>query len=555
MAPPAGLVLALVSVAVLEGGTGNTQPRRSSPRLVVVFSLDQMRSDYIESYSHQWTGGLKRLVTDGARLMAAAYPYLNTVTCPGHATISTGTFPRTHGMILNSWWDRERSRILDCMSDSDAVALPYNKPGLATPGFSPRDLLVPTFADELRAQLGKAPRILSVAVKARSAIALAGRKGDVVLWVDRGGLTTSTAYTASRVAFVEEFVKRHALDAELRQDWTRILPPELYAHSDDGAGERPPREWTATFPHAIGTLSDAERRIPLWTSSPLVDEYLGRLVGAAITALQLGRRDTTDLLAMSFSSLDSVGHAFGPRSHEVQDALARIDRILGRLLETLDEAVGRDNYVVALSADHGVSPIPEQMAQQGLSAGRVLSGDIRAVIDRTLAKRFGSGQYVISVNYTDVYFAPGVYDRVQADPSIWTDLAAAVRAIPGIERAFRREDLIATTSTDDPTLQAARLSYSPGRSGDMVVVPRSYWIMSTAAATHGTHYAYDKRVPVVFYGRGVRAGQYWQPATPADIAPTLAALAGVTMAAAEGRVLSEAFSGVDMPSKERKPAP
>ena len=542
------VLLLLAAITVIRVNTDGVQSGHQRPRLVVIFSLDQMRNDYIESYSHQWTGGLKRLVTDGARFMVGAYPYLNTVTCPGHATISTGTFPRTHGMILNSWWDRDRSRSLDCMSDADTIALPYNRPELTSTGYGPRDLLVPTFADELRTQLTKAPRIVSVAVKARSAIALAGRRGDVVLWLDRGGLTTSTAYTPSRVPFVEDFVKRHPLDSELRQDWNRILPAESYIDSDDGLAERPPGGWTAVFPHPVGALPERERHRSLWASSPLVDEYLGRLVEEAITTLELGRRDTTDFLAMSFSSLDSVGHAFGPRSHEVQDALARIDRTLGRLLARLDESVGRDKYIVALSSDHGVAPIPEQMTQQGVSAGRVSSTEIRDVINRALADGFGPGQYVSNVAYTDVYFAPGVYEKVQANPVAWSDLHAALTTLPGIERVLRSEDLKANVSTDDPTLRAARLSYFPGRSGDIVLVPRSYWIMSTAAATHGTHHGYDTRVPIVFYGIGVRAGRYWDQVTPADIAPTLAALSSVTMAGAEGRVLSSAFADSHRPA-------
>ena len=534
------IVLAIAAPAS-PGAQRGTSSGRPQPRLVVLLTVDQMRSDYVEWYSHQWTGGLHRLVTGGARFVEAAYPYLNTVTCPGHATISTGVFPRTHGIVHNSWWDRARSTSVACMSDSETTALPHNVPEEQSAGFSPGDLRAPTFADELRSQAVMPPRIVSVAVKARAVIALAGQRGDAVLWMDRGGLTTSTAYVTSRVPFVEAFVARHALASELGQDWTRLLPAEAYVDRDDGVGEHPPDAWSSVFPHAIASLPDAGRRASLWTASPLVDEYLGRFVEAAVVSLELGRRDTTDFLAMSFSSLDSVGHAFGPRSHEVQDALARIDRTLGRLLATLDERVGSGNYVVALSADHGVSPLPEQMIALGIDAGRLSARAVTETINRTLALRLGPGEHVSSVAYTDVYFAPGVYAKIQADPAAWRDLDEALRATPGIERILRREDLAATTATDDPVLRAARLSYFSDRSGDIVLVPRPYWILSGAGTTHGTLHGYDTRVPVVFYGAGVRAGRYWDAATPADVAPTLAALAGVTMARAEGRVLSAAF--------------
>lgn len=521
-----------------------TSARRAdpAPRLVVVLTIDQMRHDYVERYGHQWSGGLKRLVDDGARFMSASYPYLNTVTCPGHTTISTGTFPRTHGVILNGWWDRDRSRMRDCYTDGDATALAYHDPSATSGGFGPQDMLAPALADELRAQASTPPRVISVAVKARSAIALAGGRPDTVLWLDRGGLTTSTAFAAARQPQVEEFVRRHPLSRAIEQDWTPVLPASQYVGVDDDDAERPPTGWSRAFPHVIANHGDPALRLALWATSPLVDEYLGRFVEHTVRVEKLGTRHTTDLLAMSFSSLDLVGHAFGPESHEVQDTLVRIDRVLGALLATLDREVGRDRYVVALTADHGVSPIPEQARRTGLSAGRVDAGDVSTVIERVLSSRFGAGQYVSRVTYTDVYLAPGVEARLRADRAAWQELRLALGALPGIERAFNTDDLTNPSATDDPALKAARLSYFAGRSGDLVVIPRPYWILSTAAATHGSLYAYDARVPVILFGAGIQPGRYWQAATPADIAPTLATLAGVTMARAEGRVLSEALS-------------
>lgn len=511
------------------------------PKLVVVLTIDQMRSDYVDRYSHQWTGGLKRLVTDGARFMKAAYPYLNTVTCPGHATISTGTFPRTHGQILNAWWRREQDKTVDCLTDDTVTALPYNLPDAVSRGFGPGDLQSPAFADELRAQSAHVPTVLSVAVKPRSAIALAGARADMVLWIDGGGLTTSTAYTPTRTPFVSEFVKRHPLDVELARDWTPILRPEQYLYADADQAERPLDGWTTTFPHAIASNPNDARRAALWAASPLVDEYLGRVVEEAIGAYRLGRRGGTDVLAMSFSTLDSVGHAFGPNSHEVQDALARIDAVIGGLLRVLDRDVGVGNYVIALSADHGVSPIPEQASRDGLQAGRVDAARVVATLEAALARRWGAGSYVRGMSYTDLYLAPGMATRLNADPHAWADVEAALRSVPGIDKAFGPSELASRVATHDPALHAARLSYFPGRSGDIVLVPRPYWILSSAAATHGTLYAYDARVPVILYGAGIRSGRYWNDATPADIAPTLAALTGVTMARAEGRVLAEAL--------------
>jgi predicted AlkP superfamily pyrophosphatase or phosphodiesterase len=532
------LVLAAGSNAAWQGAPAAS---RTAPRIVVLLSLDQMRSDYIERYRHQWTGGLRRLVDGGARFRIAAYPYLNTVTCPGHATIGTGTFPRTHGLILNAWWDRDAAASVDCLTDPGATSLPYNIPDAKTTGFGPANLMAPTLADELRASTINRARVVSVAVKPRSAIGLSGRRGDLVLWVDQGGLTTSTAYASTRDAFVQAYTARETLEAEYGRDWTRLLPADQYLNADDDDAERPPNGWTRTFPHQVAG-APVNRQYSLWSSSPLVDEYLGRFLEAAIAQQQLGKRGVTDFLAMSFSSLDTIGHAFGPDSHEVQDALARIDRVIGRLLDALDRQVGPDGYVIGLSADHGVAPIPEQAMRAGFDAGRVAASDVSKAVDDALAGVLGPGKYVGRVTYTDVYLLPGAYERMRDTPGAWDAVRRALPMVPGIERAYHAADLASPAATDDPVLRAARLSYYPPRSGDIVIVPRPYFILSSGATTHGTLYGYDSQVPVVLYGAGIRAGEYWSEATPADLAPTLAALAGVTMSRAEGRVLSEALA-------------
>lgn len=515
----------------------------AAPRLVVVLSLDQMRDDYIEQYGERWTGGLKRLVTQGARFRAAAYPYLNTVTCPGHATISTGTFPATHGLILNGWWDRAAGAEVPCMSDSGVTSVAFNLPQIWTQGYSPRHLRTHTFADELRGQSSRPPRIVSLAVKARSAITLAGQQGDIVTWIDRGGLTTSTAYSNAQASVIQDFVRTSPIDRELAADWVRVAAEDQYIHADDADGERPATGWTRTFPHAIASHADPSRKAALWQASPLVDEYLTRLAETAIDKLTLGQQPGTDYLAISFSTLDSAGHAFGPRSHEVQDVLFRIDRMIGRLLDVLDRVVGKDQYVVALSADHGVSPIPEQATALGLDAGRVDLVAMAKEIEARLSVRFGPGTYVSRIAYTDLYFAPGVYERVKADHAAWEELRSVLEKVPGIDRVLSSDEIRDAETAIDPVMRAARLSYFPGRSGDVILVPRPFWIMSTAGATHGTHYGYDQRVPIVFYGSRIRPGTYWDAVTPADIAPTLAAVCGITLARTDGRVLGAALVG------------
>jgi predicted AlkP superfamily pyrophosphatase or phosphodiesterase len=538
-------VLGTLSLALglwVATGTSGVLASTEPPRLVVIISIDQMRNDYIERYGQRWTAGLHRLVTSGARFVQAAYPYLNTVTCAGHATIATGAFPSTHGMVLNGWWDREAGRDVSCTEDDSATLTGYQGTPAKSTGHSARRLLAHTFADELRGSARRAPRIVSLSMKPRSAIMLAGRRADVVLWFDpASGMTTSSAYGDKPSPFVESFVTANSLEKELAWTWSRLLPESDYLGLDDAEGEQPPGGWTRVFPHVVGapgTKADDLRARSLWGATPQADAYLAKLAAAAVEQLPLGQSAGTDVLAISFSVLDSIGHAFGPNSHEVQDVLFRLDQTLGHLLETLDRRVGAGRYVVAVTGDHGVSPIPEQARALGLDAGRVDLKALAAKVDELLTARLGAGPHLARLNYTDLYFAPGVFDKLKARPEVLREVTETIARMPGIARVLRSDRL---DDTLDPLSRAARLSYHPKRSGDLLIVPRPYWLMSSAAATHGTSYDYDQRVPVVLYGAGIKRGAYWQAASPADIAPTLAALCGFTMAHTDGRILKEAL--------------
>ena len=186
----------------------------------------------------------------------------------------------------------------------------------------------------------------------------------------------------------------------------------------------------------------------------------------------------------------------------------------------------------------------------GLDAGRVDLKGLTSKIEELLSAKWGAGKYISRVAYTDLYFAPGVYDRLKQDQALARQLLSTVERVPGIARVLLRDQLSDPPGTDDPVIRAARLNYMPSRSGDVILVPKPYWLMSTAAATHGTHHGYDKHVPVLFYGAGIRPGRYWEDASPADIAPTLAALCGVTLARTDGHVLSAALESAPRPERQ-----
>jgi predicted AlkP superfamily pyrophosphatase or phosphodiesterase len=275
------------------------------------------------------------------------------------------------------------------------------------------------------------------------------------------------------------------------------------------------------------------------------------MAAALAESFRLGKRGTTDVLAVSFSSPDLVGHQFGPDSQEVRDMLAHLDRTIGQLLGRLDALVGRNQYVVALTADHGVTEIPEQLKQRGQSAGRMTMGALSVVVQKAAETALGPGQYLARVVSNDVYFRPGVYDRLRQRPDALKTIIEAIAAQPGVAQVLRSDELAEAARSDDPQIRATTLSYVPGRSGDLMLVLKPGWMFSARGTTHGTLNPDDQRVPVLFMGPGIRPGAYTDAATPADVAPTLAAIVGITLPRAEGRALAAAMGGLGAESAAR----
>lgn len=538
------MVMATAGMMAQRGQTAAVTRRTlvQPPRLVVILVVDQMRADYINLYSHQWTKGLRRLLDTSAIFPMARYPYSYTVTCPGHATISTGSYPATHGMIGNEWYDRDSRRTVVCTDDQALTSVPFGgRPGVERHG--PTRLSTLTFTDELRLQATRPPTIVSMSLKPRSAITLAGQPGasTYAIWFEesRGTWATSTAYAAAPWPVVDSFMTANPFIAEYGQVWTRTLPEPAYLFADAAPGEMAP----AAFPHPITSKAgtpDSEF-FTRWRRSPMSDRFLGRLGQHMARELKLGQRAGTDVLAISFSGVDVVGHEYGPHSHEVQDMLVRLDETVGSLLNTLDQAVGRDRYVVGMTSDHGVALIPEQDQGVVAGSGRLSSTAIRDAINAAIESVLGPGNHVVNRTGPNVYLAPGVLSRLLSTAGARQSVTQAILAFEGLSQVYWAPELSSSASTDDKFLRAARLSYVAGRSGDLMVLPDLHWMAQATGTTHGTPYDYDQRVPLLFAGAGVKPGVYLVPASPADLAPTLAHLVGITLARADGRVRAEAL--------------
>ena len=458
--------------------TANPPPESTAaprPKLVVLLVVDQMRGDYIDKFRYQWTGGLKRLVDEGAWYRAAAYPYAATETCVGHSTISTGSFPMTHGMIANQWWDRASQKTVTCTADPTVKNFGYAGVTPTTGGDSAVRMLMPSFAEELKFQTGGATRVVTFSLKARAAITMAGHKGDAATWVDNNGLVTSSAY--GTMPFIETYAKEHPIKEDYGKTWKLALPENEYLYDEKATGAAPPAGWDLTFPHALrGKGNSAEpddEFYDQWATSPYADDYLTHLAETAVDSLGLGKSGATDFLGVSYSSIDYVGHHFGPRSREIQDILITLDRNLAELFAHLDRKVGRGNYVVALSADHGATPVPEDFAKTGVDTGflaRLRTERQNRKSTRTVqfpeAANVDPQKYpVAKITSGDLYFASGLYERIRDTAGAMQAVTDAAMSVPGVGGVYWSDDIqnSAALPRPHPRRRQNQLSRRPQR--------------------------------------------------------------------------------------------
>jgi len=504
----------LLAAACTTGG----QVPDDHVRLVALVVVDQLRTDLIERYDDLYSGGIRRLLDEGHVFTEATHAHAATETAPGHATLATGVHPARHGIMGNSWYEERDGEWVSVYSVEDTLAAILDDP--EAPGRSYRNLLTDGLADWLRAADPEA-RVVAISRKDRSAVTMGGRGGSDVYWVSAAlpGLTTSTAYRDTLPGWIQALNAGPVGQLAARREWLNESPPRAWARSrpDTAAYEGNGRE--TAFPHAGNSASWA------LNSAPYGDEAVALAAVAALRELELGRREGTDFLAVSFSQTDAVGHDYGPTSREQLDNLLRLDRLLGELFTALDELVGEDRWVVGFSADHGVLTEPEYAAELG-EPGRRVPREDRAAL--TEARR-------------EALSAVGA-DATPAERA--RRLAAAVTAVPGIAAAYTMADLLAEGESADTFLPLYRRSFRGDRrnlfSRDPAVALRRAEGEYTGArgTSHGSPYHYDRWVPFILLGAGVPAGTGQAAVRTVDMAPTLATLAGIPVPdGLDGRVV------------------
>lgn len=530
---------------------------RGAPPLVVVITVDQFRADYLARFrEHFAPGGLRRLLEQGVQFVDCRYRHAVTKTAAGHAVVLTGVHANLHGIINNAWIDRDTLRKVNCVDDSGVQILgraedrgAARRPGTtAAIGASPRRLLASTVGDELKLTRGGRSKVIGLSSKDRSAILLAGKLADAAYWMDKGRMVTSTHYLKELPEWVRSFNDAGRVDAYFGRMWDRLLPVAAYEKlqgPDDAPGEFGDFGLGQTFPRRVdgGSPRLGAAYYDAFELTPFKSEVLLEFARTVVEQEKLGQRGVTDLLCLSFSVNDSIGHAFGPESHEVMDITLRTDRMLAEFFAFLDRHLGAGRFLVVLTADHGVAPVPEQVTARhpGLSAGRIDHARLLRTCEAALDRAFGpltEGRRWLVADENALLFQRGVCaERNVAPEKAEQVVREALRSLEFVEAAWTRTELLAGPAAGEYG-GANVLSYHRERSGDVVYQLKPYWVDRKTGTNHGTPYAYDVHVPLLWYGPGVPSGVRTDAVGVDDIAPTLARLLGLPAPPmARGRVL------------------
>lgn len=515
--------------------TGKFAAESEKPKLVLVMVVDQMRADHLTRFAGVYRHGFARLAREGAQFSQAYHHHAYTVTAVGHSTIATGSFPARHGIVGNDWYDFQQAKSVYCAEDSEAKLLGYPdaKP---SSGRSPRNLLTSTSADWIKASSPQS-KVFGVARKDRAAILSTGKKADGAFWFngDDGNFITSDYYGKKAPEWLEAFNSKRAVDRYLGKEWRKDRKEETYflAREDTFASEA--NGVDTFFPHALeGQSGQPDKRYyARLQTSPYIEKLVLELVQDLIEAENIGSDSHTDFLFVGFSGADDVGHSYGPLSQESMDYFMHLDQYLGDFLSYLDEKVGRDNYLTILSSDHGVLPMPEELARRGFDSKRIPRDDIRRDIQNAqqeVMQELGlAGQLILRVQGYSLFVNYDLAEKSSLSPAqVDQKLAATLEKIPYIAGVFTKEQIAVAGENASLLLQRAKNSYQPDRSGDLHFRLQEHYLVDNAYGTsHGSTYDYDAHVPILFIGKGIANKIIDTPVHTVDIAPTIADWLGI----------------------------
>jgi predicted AlkP superfamily pyrophosphatase or phosphodiesterase len=517
------LLTALFILSINFSALGQQSIQR--PKLIVGIVVDQMRWDYLYRYYDRYAanGGFKRMLNQGFTCENTQIPYTPTYTGCGHSSIYTGSVPAINGITGNFWWDREQMRSVYCTEDKtvNTVGSP------STLGKqSPRNMLTTTICDELRIATNYKSKVVGISIKDRGGILPAGHSANAAYWYDNtvGNWITSTYYMNELPKWVTDFNNLKLVDKYYQQGWNLSYPAASYTQSTTDEKTYEAKPFGNTFPYDLKSFVNKD--YTKIATTPMGNTLTAEFAKASITAEQLGADNITDFLAISFSSPDYMGHSFGPNSIEMEDGFLKFDKELGAFLDFLDNKVGKGQYTVFLSADHGVANIPEYMQENKMPGGRIFMNDVTKQLNKLLNEKYKVNNIVVyDDNYQVALNHPALDSAKLGAEEITNWIVEYLSKDPAIASIFPLEEL-----NEVPLPAAIRNMLNNGyykkRSGDIQFVLKPNYIdaWSNTGTTHGLWNPYDSHIPLLWYGWGIKPGKTNRETYMTDIAPTIAAM-------------------------------
>jgi type I phosphodiesterase/nucleotide pyrophosphatase len=527
------LVVIVLIFILISTPAASASAYNAHPKLVVVIIIDQFRGDYLERYRGQFgEGGFRLLLDHGATFTDCNYDYANTRTAPGHATLFTGAYSNGHGIVANEWWDQKRKKMVTSVEDSDTKLVGSTtdqaKDDNGKPGASPHNLLADTLGDELKlATQGKA-RVFSVSLKDRAAVLPGGFAADAAYWIDpkSGAWITSTYYRNDLPKWAQDFNSANRAGKYWDRDWKNangdVLRSTAHRKGKDGSD--------AGFYEVVG-------------STPFANEYELEFAKELVVYESLGTGQATDLLAISLSPNDILGHQVGPDSPEMAAMALALDRELADFFNFLGHQIGLADLWIALSADHGVSTLPDAARKLRIPAANLDAGKLEAQINSALSAKFSHTASYIKLDYPDAWLDPDAFANTHVKEHEAEAAVGEAMKQAGLRDYFTKAQLAAGEVPDTALGRKFLHSYSPEGGWYVLGVPEIYTVGASKGTDHASPYTYDTHVPLAFYGLPFRPGTYRAHAEPVDLAATFASLLGINAPThAVGRVLTEALA-------------
>ena len=527
------LLLLFVSNALFSQVVGPVRNTIKRPKLVVGIVVDQMRWDYLYRYYDRYApdGGFKRLINQGFSCENTFINYVPTVTACGHACLYTGSVPAIHGIAGNEWYDPKTEQYVYCVSDNSVSGVGTSS---AAGQMSPRNMLTTTITDELRLATNFRSKVIGISIKDRGAILPAGHSANAAYWYDgaTGNFISSTYYMQNLPQWVTEFNNKKFPDEYFKKGWNTLYPVNTYVQStpDEQPWEgHPLGEEQKGFPYKLDKFIGSTNYGAL-ISTPHGNTIVKQMSLAAIDAEQLGRDSITDFLAVSLSTPDYIGHAFGPNSIEAEDGFLRLDKDLGDLLNYLDKNVGKNQYLVFLSADHGAAHAGGFSKNYKLPGGYIQHGVLERGVDSVLSKKYGSYKFLAASDNYQLYLDHQLIDSLKLNRSEMNKTVVDyLLGQPQIDNAFALEDVMKVSLPEHLRKQIVN-GYSRLRSGDIFYLfSAGYMSGGTTGTTHGAWNPYDSHIPLLWYGWNVKQGKTNRETNMTDVSATLAAMLRIQM--------------------------